>query len=163
MNSTLPTYFCMSIRSRMGPDNPLPIGTDLCRGCTHNDWSLRTRRGKGSWQRTSMKSAGYLLVWFTRLIVTFRSSRGNRSDSRVFLPNSGSSSRNRTPRWASVHFPRHRIGPSPMRAWGGHYCNGENERTTILELMTVELACDAVDGRDFQYFMLTHRWEYGGQ
>ncbi len=46
-----------------------------------------------------MKFAGKVTVPWVRLMVTTRSPRGWRSTASVACPNSGSSSRNRTPRW----------------------------------------------------------------
>ena len=54
---------------------------------------------------TSIKFAGKVTLPWARLMDTVRSSKGWRNDSRAEWPNSGSSSRNRTPRWARVISP----------------------------------------------------------
>jgi hypothetical protein len=60
-----------------------------------------------------MKFAGYVTVPCAREIVTVRSSSGWRITSSTCWPNSGSSSRNSTPRWLSVISPGRGLRPPP--------------------------------------------------
>ena len=62
---------------------------------------------------TSMKLAGKVTVPCARLMVTTLSSMGWRSTSSTAWPNSGSSSRNSTPRWLSVISPGLGMRPPP--------------------------------------------------
>jgi len=59
------------------------------------------------------KSAGNIVEWEARLIVTRPSSSGCRSDSRLRRLNSGSSSRKSTPWWASEISPGWGMLPPP--------------------------------------------------
>ena len=64
-----------------------------------------------------MKRAGNLTLPWTRATVTSPVSIGCRIVSSTGLGNSGSSSRNRMPWWASDTSPGRGIEPPPMRAW----------------------------------------------
>ncbi len=64
---------------------------------------------------TRMKSAGKVVLRKARLIVTRPSSSGWRSTSSVLRLNSGNSSRNKTPLWASEISPGWGVLPPPTR------------------------------------------------
>ena len=62
-----------------------------------------------------MKLAGNVVLFKARAMVTVPSSKGWRRTSSVRRLNSGSSSRNKTPLWASVISPGVGVEPPPTR------------------------------------------------
>ena len=58
----------------------------------------KNRQGHGFIDATNIKLHGYVKLAFTLLIVTILSSKGPRKTSNVLLLNSGSSSKNNTPK-----------------------------------------------------------------
>ena len=89
---------------------------------------------------------------------------GWRSASRVVGVNSPSSSRNRTPRWASVTSPGWGLQLPPPTSAGvdAVWCGARNGRTRI-SLPRCRLTCCRVDARDFQRLRVLERREDGGE
>ena len=112
--STLGTSTKISIRSMRGPEIRRwyreTIGREHEQECAVSPWKPH---GHGFIAPTSMKLAGNVTVPCALLIVTTLSSSGWRRTSSDECPNSGSSSRNSTPRWARVISPGRGTIPPP--------------------------------------------------
>ena len=76
--------------------------------------SLKYPQGQGFMAATSMKRAGKLSDMAARAMVTVPSSSGCRITSKTLRGNSGNSSRNSTPLWASDTSPGRGIMPPPI-------------------------------------------------
>src|SRR3989304_1046384 len=113
---------------------------------------------------TSMKFAGKVTEPWARLIVTWRSSSGWRRTSSVGWPNSGSSSRKRTPRCERLISPGRGWGPAADRARlrDGVVGRAEGAPRDKGRIARQE-AGDAVDARDHQRLFRRHRGQDGRQ
>ena len=114
---TAPTVTMRSNRSRSGPERRsryLSIWWGVQR---HSfEGSPANPQGQGFMAPTSRKRAGKTATPAARAIRTTPSSTGWRSTSRARRPNSGISSRKRTPLWARLTSPGRGSAPPPTRA-----------------------------------------------
>ena len=115
-NSSAGTSTIISIRSSSGPLIRLRYcRTALGEQAHRPEGSPYQPHLQGFMAQTSINWQGYDSVPATRAMVTRPSSRGWRSTSRVSCRNSGSSSRNSTPRWARDTSPGRGTVPPPAR------------------------------------------------
>ncbi len=102
---------------------------------------------------TRMKLAGKVSDPLARLMVTTRSSSGWRRVSRFLLPNSGSSSRKRIPRWARLISPGLGQRPPPTSpAWLMVWWGERKGRRAHQRFAVGQGAGHRVDARDVQRF-----------
>ena len=108
-------------------------------------------RGTGSWPRPGRSWPGRWSSARAREMVTRPSSSGWRSTSRLRRLNSGSSSRNRTPWWASEISPgAGGLPPPTMPASLMVWCGERNGRRRQQRLVRLQPAHGAVDARRLQ-------------
>ena len=105
--------------------------------------SPRNPHGQGFIVAINKKLAGKLNLPLARLTVISWSSRGWRSDSKIFLGYSNSSSRNRTPRCARLMSPGCILDPPPMMeallaVWWGDL-NGRSLMVLLIVLVLPRL------------------------
>ena len=101
----------------------------------------------------SMKLAGKVVLFRARAIVTVPSSSGWRSTSSVWRLNSGNSSRNSTPLWASEISPGEGVEPPPTRPGVADRVVRRAEGTDGQQrLAGLQPAHGAVDPRGFDRF-----------
>src|SRR3989344_3388109 len=113
-SSTGGTSRCMSIRSSKGPEMRF-LYLEICHsvhwhaflGCPKNP------QGQGLEAERRRNRAGNVTLPRARVTVTTPSSKGCRNASRTERGNSGNSSKNKTPRWASEISPGTNVGPPP--------------------------------------------------
>ena len=111
----------------------------------------------------SMKRAGKVSDMEARAMQTVPSSSGCRITSRTLRGNSGSSSRNSTPLWASDTSPGRGTAPPPISpASEMVWCGERNGRTPTKSGARIEHAGDAVDLGGLQRFFKTKRRQDGG-
>ncbi len=59
--------------------------------------------------------------------------------------------------------PRFGVGSTTDEGLGGHVVVRCAEWAGVFQLVSVQLICDAIDGGDFEYLIVIHGWEDGGQ
>ncbi len=113
---------------------------------------------------TSTKLAGKECEPRARLIVTTLSSNGWRNTSNTRIPNSGSSSRNNTPRCASEISPgRGQFPPPTSPACEMVWCGARNGRLWDHRRVGGQEIGHRVDSRDVERFLHRHRRQDRGQ